>query len=332
MTRLAVAGAGWAGEVHAASAAQVPNARLSQILSRTNESAERVAAEAGTVGVTYRELSSKVEAVVVATTPDHHAEMAAEAVGRGMAVLIEKPLCDTPAETDALIDLVEGAGVAAGYAENLLFAPVVDVALGHRGTGPLSRLSITTEQPAPDWGHFLEPLTAGGVLFDLGPHALALALAFAGSEPVGVSCDLASNRADGADDLATVALRFADGLTAELQISWRAESPSWEFEAAGDGLVVRMELLPLMVLELNGEPATPAATTPLEDFGYVPQLAGLIDVVGGRGGRLCPLGFGRLVLEVICAGYQSAGHGGAEVPLPYAGPRDVVPLALWRSE
>jgi predicted dehydrogenase len=331
MTRLAVAGAGWAGEVHAASAAQVPNARLSQVLSRTNESAERVAAEAGTVGVTYRELSSKVEAVVVATPPDHHAEMAADAIGRGMAVLIEKPLCATVAQADELIALVEGANVPAGYAENLLFAPAVDVALAHRGTEPLTRLSIRTEQPAPDWGHFLEPLTDGGVLLDLGPHAIALALAFAGREPVGISCELASNRADGADDLAAVRIRFADGLIGELQISWRGESPSWEFEAAGEGLVVRMELLPLMVLELNGEPATPPATTPLEDFGYVPQLAGLIDVVGGRGGRLCPLGFGRLVLEVICAGYQSAGRGGVEVALPYAGPRDVVPLALWRG-
>ena len=331
MTRLAVAGAGWAGEVHAASAAQVPNARLCQILSRTNDSAERVAAQAGTVGVTYRELSSKAEAVVVATTPDHHAEMATEAVRRGMAVLIEKPLCANLDEADALIDLVEASHVPAGYAENLLFAPVVDLALSHRGVGPLNHLSVRTVQPEPDWGHFLEPLVDGGVLFDLGPHAIALALAFAGSDPVGVTAVLSSSRADGADDEAAVRLAFADGLVAELEISWRAESPVWELQAAGADTVVRLDMLPLMTVELNGEPATPAATTPLEDFGYVPQLAGLIDVVGGRGGRLCPLGFGRLVLEVICAGYQSAGQGGAQVPLPYRGPRNVTPLSLWKG-
>jgi myo-inositol 2-dehydrogenase/D-chiro-inositol 1-dehydrogenase len=330
MTRLAVAGAGWAGEVHAAAAAQVPNARLSQILSRTNDSAERVAAQTGSVGVTYRELSSKVEAVVVATTPDHHAEMASEAVRRGMAVLIEKPLCDTLDQADALIDLVEASPVPAGYAENLLFAPVVDLALAHRGGEPLSRLSIRTVQPAPDWGHFLEPLTDGGVLFDLGPHAIALALAFAGSDPVGVSADLSSTRSDGADDEAHLRLAFTDGLVAEVEISWKAESPSWDLEAAGSNTVIRMDMLPLMTVELNGEPATPMATTPLEDFGYVPQLAGLIDVVGGRGGRLCPLGFGRLVLEVIYAGYQSAGQSGAQIPLPYQGPRTVTPLTLWK--
>ncbi len=331
MTRLAVAGAGWAGEVHAASAAQVPDARWVQVLSRTNENAERVAAEAGTVGGTYRELSRKAEALVVATTPDHHAEMALDGIERGMAVLVEKPLCSTLADADAVIAAVEAAGVAAGYAENLLFSPVVDVALAERPEGRLDHLSIRTRQAEPDWGHFLDPLTDGGVLFDLGPHAIAMLLAFAGSDPVGVSAELSSQRADGADDEASLRVRFADGLVAEAEISWRGDSPDWGLQAATPDHVLRLELLPLMGVEIDGEIMTPPATTPLEDFGYVPQLSGLVGARSGRGGRLCPLGFGRLVLEVICAGYESAGRDGSEVPLPYAGPRDVVPLTLWRG-
>ena len=48
--------------------------------------------------------------------------------------------------------------------------------LGISYLSPLRHLSVRTEQPPPEWGHFLEPLQAGGVLFDLGPHAIALLL------------------------------------------------------------------------------------------------------------------------------------------------------------
>jgi hypothetical protein len=41
--------------------------------------------------------------------------------------------------------------------------------------------------------------------------------------------------------------------------------------------------------------------------------------------------FGREVLEVLCAGYASAAERGAEVAVPFRGPRDRTPLALWRG-
>ncbi|MCC6225557.1 MAG: Gfo/Idh/MocA family oxidoreductase [Microthrixaceae bacterium] len=333
VTRVAIAGAGWAGELHAAATERVPGARLVQILSRTTESAERTAATVGVPGVTYAELSSKAELVVVATPPAHHWEMATTALGRPMAVLVEKPLCSTLAEADALIDAAEAAGVAAGYAENLLFAPAIDVALAHRADGPLTHLSSRAAQPTPAWGHFVEPLTVGGALFDLGAHPVALALAFAKSEPVGVRARIDSNRDDGADDDASVRLRFADGLMAEIEVSWRASKPVWDLQASTPDRVSRVELLPNIAVELDGADATPEPTDPLTDFGYVGQLRGIVDVVSGLGGRVCPLGFGRLVLDVICGAYQSAGQGGldgAEVPLPFGGPRDLNPMQLWQ--
>jgi predicted dehydrogenase len=186
-------------------------------------------------------------------------------------------------------------------------------------------------QPSPEWGHFLEPLEAGGALFDPGAHAIALALALAGSDAVGVSAELRSERPDGADDNATVHLRFADGLVALVQVTWRAERPVWDLQAASDEHVTRVELLPLVTVELDGEDATPEPTDPLTDFGYVTQLDGMCGVRERRGGRLCPLGFGRLVLDVLCAAYASAGAGGDEVAVPFTGPRDRTPLELWRS-
>jgi hypothetical protein len=41
--------------------------------------------------------------------------------------------------------------------------------------------------------------------------------------------------------------------------------------------------------------------------------------------------FGRLVLEIACAGYASARDGGALVTVPFSGRRDQTPLELWRG-
>ena len=41
--------------------------------------------------------------------------------------------------------------------------------------------------------------------------------------------------------------------------------------------------------------------------------------------------FGRLILDIVCAAYWSAGHGSAPEPVPFSGPRDKTPLELWHG-
>jgi predicted dehydrogenase len=331
MTSLAIAGAGVAGRLHAAAAAESSGISIRQIVSRTAEGAAQLGIEVGTDHGTLAELSRRAEVVVVATPPEAHLEVALGAIDAGQAVLVEKPLCATLDEADRLIAAADEVGGVAGYAENLLFAPAVDLALSHRkGLGPLRHLSARSEQPPPEWGHFLEPLQAGGVLFDLGPHAVALLLTFAApAEPVGVSAQLSSNRSDGADDHAVVSLRCSDGTVGEATISWRAPAPTWDLQAASDAGAVHLELIPEVVVESQGVDVTSPSTEGLiVDLGYRDQLQGFAGALAGRGGRVCPLGFGRRVLEVICAAYLAAGRG-SEVPLPYDGPRDRTPLSLW---
>jgi len=307
---------------------------IRQIVSRTASGAELLGTEVGTPHGTLAELDRRAEVVVVATPPEAHLETAIGALERDQSVLIEKPLCATLAEADELIATAERAHAVAGYAENLLFAPAFATALEHRkGICPLRHLSARTEQPPPEWGHFLEPLTAGGVLFDLGPHAIALLLSFGAPDaPVGVRADLTSERPDGADDHAVLTLRFAEGLEAEATVSWRAPSPAWDLQAASDAGAVLLELIPEVRVESQGIDVTSRGDEGLiVDLGYRDQMQGFAGALAGRGGRVCPLGFGRLVLEVICAAYLSASTGN-EVALPYSGPRDRTPLSLWRGD
>lgn len=337
---ISIAGAGWAGTVHALAAAGTGRTRVRAVASRDPGRAAEVAALVDADVVTYAELPVRDGVVVIATPPTSHHGLARPLIERGVPLLIEKPLCATLAEADDLIAAATASGATVGYAENLLFAPVVIEAMRRiAALGPLRHLELRCCQPPPDWGHFIEPLTAGGVLYDLGAHPLALALAItsaSGQSPVAISAELSSQRLDGADDHARVTLHH-DVLATHIECSWVAPDVSWTLQAASEAGTVVVELNPTITLEHNGEPVPIAepnrglADPALESFGYVGQLNGLLDVLTGRGGTVCPLGFARDVLAVTCAAYRSAGGGGAPVPLPYDGPRDVTPLELWRG-
>jgi hypothetical protein len=69
---------------------------------------------------------------------------------------------------------------------------------------------------------------------------------------------------------------------------------------------------------------------PLVDLGYHDQLRSFVDDL--RQGRQPEVGaaFGRAVLDLTCAAYASAGAGGEWIDLPFAGPRNLTPLQLWR--
>lgn len=279
-------------------------------------------------------LPAGADLLVVATPPEHHVALALQGLAAGARVLVEKPIAPTLAEADRLVAAAGAPGAPTlRCAENLLHAPAWRE-LRHRrpALGTLQHMSVRTLQPPPDWGHFTRPLTDGGVLYDLGPHPIALALGVAGEPPVGVSATLSSSRDDGADDDAEVEVHFASGLRATVHVSWTSPDVAWDLQAASDTGVLRLELLPEVMLEHDGEPVPVPARhrvpdPRIEQFGYVDQLLDLAhDDPAGQNATQA-----REVLEVICAAYASAGRGGAVVALPFDGDRSATPMRLWRS-
>jgi predicted dehydrogenase len=330
---LAFAGAGMISVVHGMSAAMagldvVAVASRSEV--RAHERAEQLRARA----VRYPDLPAGADAVVVATPPAQHAALTVAALGRGAAVLVEKPLATTLAGADAIVTASASTGRPVVYAENLLFSPVVReaAALTH-DLGPLQHLSLRTLQPRPEWGSFLDPSWGGGVLFDLGVHPIAMALLLAAEPVASVTARLDCSAGVEVDDHASVTLRFTSGLCAQIECSWRHPVTEWDFQAASATGVVRAELQPTAVLEHDGEPValprTAANADPrLEQLGYVGQLAGLASALRGSP-PACDAELGRDVLDLVMAGYASAGLDGAEIPVPFAGDRSLTPLEHW---
>jgi predicted dehydrogenase len=314
---------------------------LTLVTSRTPERAEKIVQTLGGTVATYADLPGDSDVVVVATPPQCHADDAIRLLDAGVAVLLEKPLCTTLEQADALVAAAARNGGRLLYAENLAYAPVVQrmVTLAPK-VGRATHLEVRTLQGLPDWGAFTTDEWGGGALFDLGVHPLAIAMMLANvageGRVTGVSATLLGGEGHGSDEHADVTLHFRSGFTARVVSSWKAgPEPVWDAQLAGEQGVVRAELMPTVRLEFNGdEVALPATTAPvpiLEQAGYVAQLRALVDDVAAGREPTMSAAFGREVLQVVMAGYASAGQGGQQVSLPFEGPRDRTPLQLWRG-
>ncbi|MFZ4483269.1 MAG: Gfo/Idh/MocA family protein [Chthoniobacterales bacterium] len=114
--QVGVIGAGWwATSAHIPAILAHPRAELLAVQCRTQEKADRVAADFGSAHAFagYEQLLDLpgLDAVVIATTPNVHYEQARAALERGKHVLLEKPMTFTAAEARELCDLAEAKGV-----------------------------------------------------------------------------------------------------------------------------------------------------------------------------------------------------------------------------
>jgi predicted dehydrogenase len=334
---LALAGAGWAAGVHGYAADHLSGATITAVASRDPARAEEAARRLGATACRYDELPHGADGVVVCTPPGQHAEHALHAIAGGAGVLVEKPLCTTLVDADRLVAAAD-AGACIAYAENLVHAPAIRLALAHAAQlAAIDVIEVRAIQPRPTWGEFLTEAWGGGVLFDLGPHPLALALLLAApARPVEVRATLSGADDHPVDDHAEMAVRFDSGAIARVVASWRGEgTPTWDAQASAPDGVVRLEVMPSLLLERNGTevplpPVADGVPPLLDELGYRPQLQAFVDDLAG--GRVPELGaaFGRTVLDVTCAAYASAGAAGDWVDLPFTGPRNRTPLQLWR--
>ncbi|MBU3688588.1 MAG: hypothetical protein B7C54_10710 [Acidimicrobiales bacterium mtb01] len=332
---VALCGAGLITGAHALAASSL-GVPIVAVASRTRTRAEERAAQIRPAArvVEYEQLPAGADIVIVATPPGQHLEHAAHSLSRGAAVLLEKPLVRTLAEADRLVSL----GGTVLYGENLAFAPLfTEFVQRARTIGTITHFELRTLQSAPTWGGFLSPEWGGGALFDLGIHPLALAVLVAratgNGEVVAARADL---RGDTTDTHAEAVIEFASGLEARIVSSWEGpEAGVWDMQVSSKTSVVRADLRPEVGLEVNGDPiALPKARHPIpfiEQFGYEDQLRALVDSVRGGHASAIDAGFGRWMLEIVCACYVSAARGGETIPVPSGCARDKSPWELWKQ-
>ncbi len=134
--RAGVFGTGAMGRNHVRLLTALPGAELVGIYDPSSGSAEAAAREHGArIFPSLEELAGEIEVAVVAAPTVAHADMGCALLGRGLHVLVEKPLAPSLAEADRLLAAAAEADrvLAVGHVE--FFNPAVQALLGV-GTPP----------------------------------------------------------------------------------------------------------------------------------------------------------------------------------------------------
>ena len=228
-----VIGAGRIGKLHAEHLAyRVPNASILAIADVRLDAAERCAAEFQIPSAVqdHRKIMENpdIEAVVICSSTDTHAQMIEEAAAAGKHIFCEKPIDLDLARIDRALEAVGKAGVKLQVGFNRRFDPNFKrvremVAAGRIGTPHILR--ITSRDPAPPPIEYVK--VSGGIFLDMTIHDFDMARYLIGSEVTeiyaagGVMVDPEIGEA-GDIDTVVITLRFANGVIGTIDNSRKA--------------------------------------------------------------------------------------------------------------
>lgn len=190
MVRMGLFGCGRIGAMHADNIRRQRGAKLAAVFDVHRPSAEAVAASgdaavAESVGAILDDPS--IQAVLIASSTDTHADLLEAAALKGKAVFCEKPIDLDIARVETCKAAIAGTGVPIQLGFNRRFDP------GHRAAleavragkiGELHQVIITSRDPEVPPRTYLE--RAGGLLRDMTIHDFDLARFMLGEEPVEV--------------------------------------------------------------------------------------------------------------------------------------------------
>jgi len=223
-------GAGRIGAIHAENIARHLDARLHAIVDVDLAAAERLASRHGATVATQASVLADpaIDAVVIASSTDTHAELVEAAARAGKAVFCEKPLDLDPRRAEACVAVAAECGVPLMVGFNRRFDPHfgrLERQLRDGRIGRVELLSITSRDPSPPPIAYVR--VSGGLFRDMMIHDFDMARWLLGEEPVeifaaaSVLTDPAIGEA-GDVDTAVVTLRAGSGALCQISNSRRA--------------------------------------------------------------------------------------------------------------
>lgn len=210
------------------------------------------------VGSTGDVWGHQPDLVVLATPNATHVPLALDAVRRGVAVVVDKPLGLTADEARPLVELAEETGVPLGVFHNRRWDGDFLTARDLLASGALGDLVLWEsrfERWRPDVGDPAKEAARGGVLLDLGPHLVDQALVAAG--PVRSVHAVARALRPGAafDDDVQVTLVHTSGVQSLLVMSTLASQAGPRLRVLGTKASWVTRGMDRQEADLRGEPA-----------------------------------------------------------------------------
>jgi len=230
---IGIIGAGRIGKVHMASITyNVPTARVLGITDVFKDGLQELADKYGIPKIynDYKEMlaDDEIDAVLVCSSTDTHADISIEAAEAGKHVFCEKPVDLTPEKVKAVIAAVEKAGVKLQVGFNRRFDhnfAHVRSLINDGKVGNLELIKITSRDPEPPSAVYAAG--SGGMFLDMTIHDFDMARFLAGSDVtevyVNATCLVDPAIGEAGDvDTAIINLKFANGALGVIDNSRRA--------------------------------------------------------------------------------------------------------------
>jgi len=354
--KVGIIGSGFEADIHAASFQILPEeAEVVAVASPTRGHPEALAKKYGIPRVfhDYREMlkDRDIEMVTINAPNDLHCAMTRDIAGAGKHVVCEKPLAMTLEEADEMIDVCKKQGVLLAYAEELLFTPKYVKAKEMADQGAFGKVYLVKQSekhsgPHAAWFWDVER-SGGGVFMDMGCHGIAFCWWFLGRPKIkSVYCQMGTHaHADRtkAEDNSICILEFEGGAVGLIEDSWAKPGGMDDCtEIYGTRGVTYADLHMGNALPTFSEPgygyavekapSTQGWTYPVFEehwnYGLPQELRHFARAVRGKETLRSTGEDGRMVQEVLLAGYQSAGAG-RKVELPFRPTGVKKPIDLW---
>jgi len=190
MVNIAVLGCGRIGVMHARNIANHPKARLATVFDIHQPSADKLAAELGVkTSSSIEEILANpdVDAILIATSTNTHADILEQAVAAGKPILCEKPIDLSLDRVNACFERIRNKNVPIMLGFVRRFDP------GHRAArdavrrgdiGELHQVIITSRDPGMPPPAYTR--VSGGIFRDMTIHDFDMARFVLGEEPVEV--------------------------------------------------------------------------------------------------------------------------------------------------
>lgn len=326
MLRIAVLGCGRIGKIHAENVARHPRAALAAVYDIVPEAARSLGQNLNCDVIAEIEevwSSSDIDAVLIASATETHADYIERAVAAGKAVFCEKPIDLSLDRVNRCAEAIRGSGVPVQLGFNRRFDP------GHRAArdavrtgeiGELQQVIITSRDPGFPPRAYLKQ--SGGMLRDMTIHDFDMARFMLMDEPVevfalaGALIDPTIESEFGDADSVMLVLRTTDGKQCHINNS-RAAAYGYDQRVelfGAEGMVISGNRKPHETHSFFGdrtEVAAPYLNFFIERYheAYVAEIGAFVDSV--ENGVEPEVGFedGRRALILAEAAYRSIAEG-----------------------
>jgi predicted dehydrogenase len=245
--RVGVIGVGVMGSNHARVLAELPGVKLVGVADPDRKRCDQVARSLGCASFSDAGdlMRRGVDAVTIAAPTHLHREIAIDCAGRGIHVMVEKPIASTVEESRAIVAAARRAGVTlmVGHVER--FNPAVQSI--KRAIKDQNILSIAITRVGP----FPPRMSNVGVGIDLAVHDIDLIRWFTDSEIVEIQPQTSSAVAE-REDIALLQFRTASGVLAHINTNWLTPFKARTIHIATRDKYLIGDLLTLQVTECFG--------------------------------------------------------------------------------